>query len=125
VFIQLHPLTTADPAGVRLNVELFLPLGVLLPLLMRTRSGIRVVTVGLLLSLSIELVQFLADITVSTGRVADIDDVLGNTFGALLGWLLFRVAMLIPPFARIAHAALWPNADSSGSARRDTRRARL
>ena len=40
---------------------------------------------GASVSLGIETVQFLLDVTVSTGRVADIDDVIGKAMGALAG----------------------------------------
>jgi len=110
LFVQLVPVATADPIGIVLNVELFVPLGLLLPLIARVSSAGRAVAIGFLLSLGIELVQFVADITVSTGRVADVDDLLGNTIGAFAGYVIFRVAVRVPVLARIAAAATWPAA---------------
>jgi VanZ like family len=108
VWINLVPLLTADPIGIVLNVALFLPLGVFLPLIARVLSVPRVLLIGFLLSLSIELAQFVTDITVSTGRVADIDDVLSNTFGTLVGYLVFRLALRVPSAARLVAAGTWP-----------------
>ncbi len=73
------------------NIILFIPLGFLLPLLLaRMRSIGKVVFAGFLVSLAIELTQF-----TFTQRVADIDDLLLNTLGTLLGaWLAFLMLAL-------------------------------
>jgi glycopeptide antibiotics resistance protein len=43
-----------------------------------------VVGIGFAASLAIETTQYLLD----TGRTADIDDLIENTLGALIGWLI-------------------------------------
>ena len=92
VFVNLTPLVGMnDPIGIVLNVALFVPMGLLLPLLLRSPSAARVVGTGFLVSLVIELTQLLADVTVSVGRVADIDDLMANTAGVVIGYALFRV----------------------------------
>lgn len=69
------------------NILAFIPFGLLLPIILRPmRKGIRVVIWGFLFSMSIELLQMLT-------RVGsfDVDDLLLNTTGALLGLILFRI----------------------------------
>ncbi|MGJ5756284.1 VanZ like protein [Streptomyces puniciscabiei] len=67
------------------NVLLGAPFGVLVPVLApRARGVLRVLTLTALVMLTVELVQG----ALVTGRAFDIDDVLLNTAGALLGWLL-------------------------------------
>lgn len=67
------------------NVLLGVPFGVLLPVLVpRARGLLRVAVVTALVMLLVELVQG----ALITGRAFDIDDVLLNTSGALLGYLL-------------------------------------
>lgn len=75
-----------DVIAYLLNVALFLPLGFLLPLIWpeNDRFG-RALLFGVALSLLIELSQLL------NIRSTDIDDLLLNTLGALLGFLLFRL----------------------------------
>ena len=69
-----------------LNVLLFLPLGVLLPALWkRFRSPWHTLAYGSGLSLTVELSQLL------NRRRTDVDDLLLNTLGALLGLLLYRL----------------------------------
>ncbi|WP_409456719.1 VanZ family protein [Streptomyces goshikiensis] len=67
------------------NLLLGLPFGVLLPVLLPPARGlVRVAVVTLCLMTLVELIQG----ALVTGRVFDIDDVILNTTGALLGYLL-------------------------------------
>ena len=108
VYVQPVPLVTADPVGLVLNVALFVPVGLLLPLVARAGSFRRVAATALGLSLAVEMVQLVADVAVSTGRVFDVDDLIGNTLGAVAGFGLFRIAVTVPPVARFVRAATWP-----------------
>ncbi|MEV4736253.1 MULTISPECIES: VanZ family protein [unclassified Microbacterium] len=98
-----------DPIGLTLNVALFVPLGVFAPLLLRTSSWLRTALVGLVVSGTIEVVQFIGDITISPGRVADIDDLITNVLGTVVGYILLRVAMLVPSLRRLADLVAWPS----------------
>jgi hypothetical protein len=67
------------------NIVLGVPFGVLLPVLFpRTRGLLRVVVVTALVMVVVETVQG----AIVEGRAFDIDDVILNTTGALLGYLL-------------------------------------
>ncbi|MYW14666.1 VanZ family protein [Streptomyces sp. SID486] len=67
------------------NVLLGVPFGVLVPVLApRARGVLRVLALTALVMLMVELAQG----ALVTGRAFDIDDVILNTSGALLGWLL-------------------------------------
>lgn len=65
------------------NIGMFLPIGFFTALLWARSSVLKSVTTGFLVSLVIELCQLPLD------RGTDIDDLLLNTLGALLGYLLF------------------------------------
>lgn len=77
------------------NIGMFLPVGLLPALLWRKPRWWKALLTGFLTSFFIEFIQFFI------GRNSDIDDVLLNTMGALLGYWLFRLL-----------GALWPNAVS-------------
>lgn len=78
-----------------LNVLLFVPLGFLLPVLWkRFRSFLWTGLFGLSFSLSIELLQLL------TLRATDINDLMTNTTGTILGWLLGRLVLRLFPSIR-------------------------
>ena len=75
-----------------LNVILFTPLGLLLPLFCQTfRKLWRTAVFGLLFSLSIELLQ------IFTLRATDINDLITNTAGTLLGWCAAGVVLALAP----------------------------
>ncbi|WP_435972612.1 VanZ family protein [Streptomyces sp. Qhu_M48] len=81
------------------NVALGVPFGILLPLLSRrTRGTIRVALVTIGTMLLVELIQG----ALITGRAFDVDDVLLNTTGALLGYLLIgrRLGRAVHPRTR-------------------------
>ena len=78
-----------------LNVLLFVPLGFLLPVLWkRFRSFLWTGLLGFSFSLSIELLQLL------TLRATDINDLMTNTTGTILGWLLGRLVLKLFPSIR-------------------------
>ncbi|WP_320668673.1 VanZ family protein [Patulibacter defluvii] len=110
VWLHLTPFVDVvdDPIGIVLNVALFVPLGVLLPLIGGVRSLGRALLLGFLVSLGIEVVQFLSAVTVSEGRIADVDDLIGNSLGVLLGYVGFRLAVRVPAVARLTALATWP-----------------
>ena len=70
------------------NVLLFVPLGLLLPLVVRsTATLVRTALATLALSISFEIYQRTAQI----GK-ADIDDVMLNTLGGVIGYAMYAVA---------------------------------
>jgi glycopeptide antibiotics resistance protein len=73
------------------NLTLLLPLGLLLPILWsKARSFWKIVIIGASVSLSIELLQFiLAYLGFGWGRVTDIDDLILNILGVILGYVIF------------------------------------
>lgn len=75
------------------NVMLYLPLGLLLPFVWNRVSWWRVTGLGLALSLVTELVQPVV------GRSFDVDDLIANTLGTLVGYGLFAVVRIIMPRA--------------------------
>ena len=73
--------------GAGLNILLFVPFGYLLPQLWkRADRWWKVVLCGFVLSLGIELIQMVTHL-----GMFDLDDLMNNTLGALLGWLCHAV----------------------------------
>ena len=68
------------------NIAAFVPMGFLLPIVFNRLSGLfRVFIVCLSATLSIEIFQY-----VTGAGVSDIDDVLLNVLGGLLGYLIYK-----------------------------------
>ena len=73
------------------NILMLVPFGFLAPLLWERLRGLRVLPVGLGLILAIELLQPL------TGRSFDVDDILLNFLGVLVGALLALIFQALLP----------------------------
>ena len=90
--INLIPFRDGISLSMILNVVMFMPLGFLLPLLWKEyQSLVRTAIIGFCFSCGIEFCQLF------NRRVSDVDDLLMNTLGAILGWLIWI------GFSRITH----------------------
>ena len=90
-FINVIPILTADLRSFLSSVVLMVPLGVFLPLLLPTSSSVKTITRQTFkLSLAIELTQFVTNVILGNWRVPDVNDLLANTLGGVLGYLLFK-----------------------------------
>jgi glycopeptide antibiotics resistance protein len=90
--INLIPLITLTPQDLKtslLNILLLIPFGFGLPFITNYRMK-KIVVMGALFSIVIEFMQlitgFMAKITF---RIADINDVIFNTIGVAIGYILF------------------------------------
>lgn len=89
--IQFIPLLTIDIPTFILNVIMLIPFGVYLPLLNRKLdSSKKAAKYGFLLSLSIEVLQLIIEVTLGSGRITDINDIIANTIGATVGFLILK-----------------------------------
>lgn len=102
--INLIPFRDGISLSMILNVVMFMPLGFLLPLLWKEyQSLVRTAIIGFCFSCGIEFCQLF------NRRVSDVDDLLMNTLGAILGWLIWIV------FSRITHLKYgWRNQGFGG-----------
>ena len=80
------------------NMGTFLPLGFFLPLLFRGLNGFKIACFGAVFSLSVEFVQYFL------GRHCDIDDLLLNVLGVVMGyWLYLLLKKIFPRFISRFH----------------------
>jgi glycopeptide antibiotics resistance protein len=82
-----------DGASMVLNVVMTIPLGILLPLLWPRTGTVRGVALPALgISTVIELTQLVIGLTVYSRRTVDVNDLIANTAGAVLGLVMLRLA---------------------------------
>jgi glycopeptide antibiotics resistance protein len=80
------------PVGFVLNIAMFVPLGILVPLLWpRFSTFPRMFLLALAASTAIELTQFVLWLTLGNYRTVDINDLISNTAGGVLGLLALRL----------------------------------
>jgi glycopeptide antibiotics resistance protein len=93
--IPLITLTLEDLKTSFLNILLMIPFGFGLPFIANLRMK-SVVIIGALFSIGIELLQLITGLIANiTFRVADINDVIFNTIGVAVGYVLFAGFMRI------------------------------
>lgn len=84
--INLIPFSDGVSLSFILNIFLFVPLGFLCPLISKNYQCVKnTLLIGCGLSLSIEIVQLF-----TLYRATDIDDLITNTVGTLIGYFCFR-----------------------------------
>ncbi len=94
------PLITADPRSFVLNVVMLMPLGMLLPALNPDLRSVRsVLRLGAAVSLGIEVTQFALGRLLDSRHSVDINDLIANTLGAVVGYLVLRAALRRPSIA--------------------------
>ncbi|MEC0127178.1 VanZ family protein [Paenibacillus pabuli] len=89
--IQFIPILTLDIPSFALNILLFLPLGFMLPLVKPSADTVgKAVRIGLSFSFSIEMLQLIIRVTLGNGRTTDINDLIANTAGSIIGYFIFH-----------------------------------
>lgn len=76
------------------NIVWFIPLGYLLPCVKKNWSFVHILCMGMMVSASIEMLQYIC----RTG-ITDIDDLIFNTLGTLIGYLFFKLCTKIKRFS--------------------------
>jgi glycopeptide antibiotics resistance protein len=136
--VQVHPWTRAPwwavielipfhvpPLSFALNIGMFVPFGVLVPLLWPVAgSAFRLSTLALATSAAIELTQLALWLTLGNYRTVDVNDLIANTAGGLLGLAILRVTTTASRPGRSPRAwsrRPWRRPAGSSSTRRDSR----
>ncbi len=105
--VQPVPFTDYEWADAAMNVAVFVPLGILLALALGTPPWWRVLVAVAASSLAIELTQLVTGAFLGGGHVADVDDLLSNVAGGMLGLALLVGLNGVPAGARLVERSRW------------------
>lgn len=105
--LAVKPLTDYEAADAVMNMVVFAPLGVLIPLLSDRARWWYVVVVSAGLSAVIEVSQFLSAHLLGGGHIADVNDFLFNVVGATVGFAVLAAAMQVPTLDRFIDRFRW------------------
>lgn len=98
------PILTIDVKTFVLNVIMLVPLGMYLPFLSRKIQSIKqAARLGFFVSLLFELTQLAIRILLGSGRSTDINDLIANTLGAVIGFLLIRQVLKLSLAQSVFH----------------------
>ena len=105
--VYLVPFAHYEVGDAVMNILVFVPVGILVPLLMARASWWRVVAVAAAFSLVIELAQLVTGHFLGGGHVADVNDLLFNVVGGVLGFGLFSALSRVPAAASLIDRFRW------------------
>ncbi|MEV4667167.1 VanZ family protein [Microbacterium sp. LWO12-1.2] len=91
-----------------INIAVFIPLGMLVPLLIARPRWWKVLVIVASASLAIELTQMATSRLALSGHLADINDWLTNILGGLIGYGLFLLMTRSKKFAGFVQQFRWP-----------------
>ncbi|KOV79783.1 antibiotic resistance protein VanZ [Nocardia sp. NRRL S-836] len=89
------------------NIVVFVPVGVILPLLLAKASWWRVLAVAAAFSLAIEVTQFFTGNLLGGGHLTDVNDLFFNVVGAALGMGVFSALSKVPAAAALIDRFRW------------------
>lgn len=105
--LYLDPFAPYDVADAVTNVVVFVPVGVLVPLVLPRSPWWGTVAAATGFSLAIELSQYLTGNLLGGGHVADVHDLLFNVLGGVLGLVLLTAVVQVPVLARPVDRFRW------------------
>lgn len=92
--INFIPILTIDVKTFILNIMMLMPFGLYLPLLNSKFASLKNIAYhGFFLSLSFEVFQLMIRIVFGNGRSTDINDLIANTIGAIVGYILIKALL--------------------------------
>ena len=84
------------------NILLLMPLGFLAPILWDKFKHLKnIMLLGFVVSISIEFLQLIVSLAGGWGRVTDIDDVICNVLGVILGYFIYKLIIKVTGKFRI------------------------
>lgn len=105
--LNLVPVIGYEVPDAATNVLIFIPLGILLSLLLQRPTLLKVAVIGASISLVIEATQFVTASFAHGGHIADINDWLANSIGALVGYAIYALTMRQRTLRRILIPFRW------------------
>jgi glycopeptide antibiotics resistance protein len=105
--VYLVPLADYEVGDAMKNILVFVPVGILVPLLATRASWWRVMALAVAFSLAIELAQLVTGNLLGGGHVADVNDLIFNVVGAVLGFGLFSTLCRVPAAAVLIDRFRW------------------
>ncbi|MEW1834924.1 VanZ family protein [Microbacterium sp. NPDC079995] len=122
--LALVPFYDYEVDDALMNIAVFVPLGVLIPLLLRRSSWVKVVLTAVSVSLGIELAQLAAQAFFAGGHIADVNDLMWNTVGGVVGYAVYLLALRIPGLSSLVRMFRWHDDSSAPDASQRRREAR-
>lgn len=110
--LALVPFADYEWEDASMNVLIFVPLGMLVVLLLATPSWWKALLIVAGTSVGIETLQLAAQRYFAGGHIADVNDLLSNVAGGMLGYALLVVLSRVPLLSGLIGRFRWTNSPS-------------
>lgn len=114
--LTLVPLVGYQVDDALINIAVFVPLGMIVPLLLARASWRRTLAVTACVSLGIELSQYVTAHLLGGGHLADVNDLVFNVLGGGIGYALLLGLARVPGLGAVVDRFRWRDADAAGQA---------
>lgn len=108
--LALVPLSGYEVADALQNILVFVPLGMLVPLLAARPSWWRTVAVAACVSLGIEVTQLVTAHLLGGGHLADVNDLVFNVLGGAVGYVALAALARVPAIEALVDRFRWRSA---------------
>lgn len=105
--LALIPFADYELDDALMNMLVFVPLGILIPLMLARPTWLKVVGAAAITSLTVEALQLAAQAYFAGGHIADVNDFLSNVAGGALGYGLLLLLARVPALARLIDLFRW------------------
>ena len=106
-YVALIPFADYEIADALMNVAVFVPLGMLIPLVLARPTWWKVTAIAIATSVTIEVAQLAVQALFRGGHIADVSDLICNTTGGVLGYGILLALSAIPGLSRLIDRFRW------------------
>ena len=106
-YIALIPFSDYEANDALMNIGVFVPLGMLIPLMLKRPTWGRVLTIVVAASLAIEVTQYAAQGLFGGGHITDINDFIFNVIGGALGYGILLLLARSSRLGRVIDQFRW------------------
>ena len=106
-YVALIPFADYELSDALMNVAVFVPLGMLIPLVLARPTWWKVSSIALAVSMVIEVAQLAVQGLFRGGHIADVSDLICNAAGGALGYAILLALAAIPGVSRLIDRFRW------------------
>jgi glycopeptide antibiotics resistance protein len=110
--LALRPFYDYEVGDAVMNMIVFFPAGILIALVLARPTWLKMLACIAATSLAIELIQLAMQALANGGHIADVNDVIFNVLGGLIGYGVLRAMMLSPWCSRIIERFRWTDSSA-------------
>ncbi len=114
--LSVVPFVDYEAGDAIMNILVFVPVGILVPLLIARASWRSAILASAVFSLAIEVTQYATAHLLGGGHIADVNDLIFNVVGGVVGFALLSVVLRVPHLGTFVDRFRWHEAETRTAA---------